>query len=139
MPDTPIETPQSGRYPPDMESRVTVLQHLARATFETLERMERASERRFESMDRRFDAIDGRFDAIDGRFAAIDGRFAAIDGRFAAFDARFEGVERRLEAISTEYHADFRWLLGVMLASWASVMGVLGGILAVMAHGFHWF
>ncbi|MEO9190855.1 MAG: hypothetical protein ABI224_12795 [Acetobacteraceae bacterium] len=98
---------------------------MARATFETLERMERASERRFEAMDRRFDAIDGRF--------------AAIDGRFAAFDARFEGVERRLEAISTEYHADFRWLLGVMLASWASVMGVLGGILAVMAHGFHWF
>lgn len=139
MPDTPIETPQSGRYPPDMESRVAILEHLARSTFDTLERMERASERRFEATDRRFDAIDRRFDAIDGRFAAVDGRFAAIEGRFAAIDGRFEAVERRLDAISTEYHADFRWLLGVMLASWGTIMGVLGGILAVMAHGFHWF
>ncbi|MGH7154718.1 MAG: hypothetical protein ACREF3_12395 [Acetobacteraceae bacterium] len=34
--------------------------------------------------------------------------------------------------LRNELRADYRWLMGLMLAA-------AGGILAVMAHGFHWF
>ena len=50
MPDTPVEPPAGGRYPADMESRVAVLEQIARTTAATLERIER-----------RLDAMEGRF------------------------------------------------------------------------------
>jgi len=69
---------------------------------------------------------------IERRFDLIDRRFEAIDRRFEAMDRRFELVDRRMDA-------NFRWLLGVMLAGWGSVLGVLGAMFGLMAHGFHWF
>lgn len=71
--------------------------------------------------------------------ARIERRFDTVDGRFAAVDGRFEAVERRLDAMATEHQASFRGLLGVMLAGWGSVLGVLGAMFGLMAHGFHWF
>ncbi|HJS86934.1 MAG TPA: hypothetical protein VJ779_15875 [Acetobacteraceae bacterium] len=121
MPDTPVEPDGGGRYSPDMETRVAILEHMAQATLATLERIER----KFETIDRRFEMLDRRFEAIDRRFEGID--------------RHFEAVERRIDAMSLQHRADFRWLLGFMLAGWGSVLGALGGILGVMAHGFHWF
>lgn len=92
MPDTPVEPTGSGRYPADMESRVAVLEQIARTTAASLERIER------------------RLDAMEGRFTGIDHRF---------------------DALNSEHRADFRWLLGLMLAQ-------TGALLGVMAHGFHW-
>ncbi|MGA9867179.1 MAG: hypothetical protein WBQ75_12165 [Acetobacteraceae bacterium] len=69
---------------------------------------------------------------IERRFDLIDRRFEAIDRRFEVMDRRFEVVDRRMDA-------NFRWLLGVMLAGWGSVLGVLGAMFGLMAHGFHWF
>ena len=66
MPDT-LEPAGGGRYPADMESRVTALEHIARTTAATLERLER----RFETIDRRFDAFDRRFEVIDRRIDAL--------------------------------------------------------------------
>ena len=106
MPDAPVEPAGGGRYPADMETRVAILEHLARTTAAALERIER----RFETVDRRFEAVD----------------------------RRFESVDRRLDVIIAAQRADFRWLVGVILATWASTLGLLGGILGVMAHGFHW-
>ncbi|MEO9190854.1 MAG: hypothetical protein ABI224_12790 [Acetobacteraceae bacterium] len=57
---------------------------------------------------------------------------ARIERRFDAVDRRFEAVDRRLDA-------NFRCLFGVMLAGWGSVLGVLGAMFGLMAHGFHWF
>jgi hypothetical protein len=48
--------------------------------------------------------------------------------------ATLERLERRFEtmdSIMREQRADFRWLLGLMLAQ-------TGALLGVMAHGFHW-
>ena len=81
MPDTPIEPPGSGRYPADMESRVAVLEQIARNTSAALERI-----------DRRFDAIDRRFDALSAEHRAdfrwllgvMLGGFAAMLGGFGA-------------------------------------------------------
>ena len=62
MPDT-LEPTGSGRYPPDTESRVAVLEQIARSLLSGQERIER----RFDVVDRRFDAVDRRFDAVDRR------------------------------------------------------------------------
>ena len=99
MPDTPVEPTGSGRYPADMESRVAVLEQIARSTAASLERIER------------------RLDAMEGRFTGLEGRFT--------------GIDRRFDALNSEHRADFRWLLGLMLAQ-------TGALLGVMAHGFHW-
>lgn len=77
MPDT-LEPSPGGRYPCDMESRVAVLEQIARTTTAALERL-----------------------------------------------------DRRLDTIEREQRADFRWLLGLILAQ-------TGALLGVMAHGFHW-
>ena len=67
MPDTPVEPPHAGRYPDDMESRVAVLEQIARTTAASLERIER----RFEAIDRRLEAFDRRFERLDRRIDAL--------------------------------------------------------------------
>jgi hypothetical protein len=67
MPDTPVAPPGSGRYPADMESRVAVLEQIARSATASSERIER----RFDAVDRRFDAVDRRFDVMERRFDAL--------------------------------------------------------------------
>jgi hypothetical protein len=57
-----------------MESRVAVLEQIARTTAASLERIER-----------RFDVLEGRFAGIDNRFTAMDRRFEAL-----AFEHRAE-------------------------------------------------
>ena len=117
MPDTPVEPPPSGRYPADMESRVAILEQIARTTIASLERIER----RFDAVDRRFDAVERRVDAIDRKFDARDGQYAS----------RFDALDRRIDGLTSEHRRDFRWLLGMTL-------GGFGAMLGVMAHGFHW-
>jgi len=91
MPDT-LEPPGGGRYPADMESRVAVLEQIARATTASLERIER----------------------------------------------RLDVMDRRMDGLGAEYRSDFRWLLGVILGGFATMLGAFGATLGVMAHGFHW-
>ncbi len=82
-----------------MESRVAVLEQIARTTTAGLERIER------------------RMDSIVAEQRAI----------FA---------EQR--SISAEHRADFRWLIGVLSAGFATLLGAFGAMLGAMAHGFHW-
>ncbi len=86
MPDTPVEPSSPRSYPPDMESRVAVLEQIARAR-----------------LSRRWNAS------------------------IAAFDQ-----------MAAEHRADFRWLLGIMLAGFGTLIGMMSGMLGVIAHGFHW-
>jgi GAF domain-containing protein len=92
VPDLPVEPTNPGRYPADMESRVAVLEQIARTTTAALERIERR---------------------IDLQTAEI-------------------------RALAADHRADFRWLLGVTLAGFATMLGAYGAMLAAMAHGFHW-
>ena len=66
MPDTPIEPTGGGRYPVEMETRVAILEHIARTTTASLERIER----RFDAIDRRLDATDRRIDALSAEHRA---------------------------------------------------------------------
>jgi hypothetical protein len=71
-----------------MESWVTALEHIARTTAATLERLER----RFEAIDRRFEAIDRRIDTLTSEHRAdfrwllgiMLGGFTAMIGGFGA-------------------------------------------------------
>jgi hypothetical protein len=69
----------------------------------------------------------------------IERKFETMDRRFEMVDRHFEAMEGRIDAMNLQHRADFRWLLGVTLGGWGSVLGALGGILGVIAHGFHWF
>jgi hypothetical protein len=88
MPDTPVAPPGSGRYPADMESRVAVLEQIARSATASSERIER----RFDAVDRRFDVMERRFDALSAEYRAdfrwllgiMLGGFGAMLGGFGA-------------------------------------------------------
>jgi hypothetical protein len=71
-----------------MESRVAILEQIARNTSAALERIDR----RFDAIDRRFEAIDRRFDTLSAEHRAdfrwllgvMLGGFAAMLGGFGA-------------------------------------------------------
>jgi hypothetical protein len=96
-----------------MESRIAMLEQIARSTTAGLE-----------NIDRRMDGFDHRMDGFDRR----------MDG----FDRRLEGVERRMDVIIAGQRADFRWIVGLILTCIFTVLGVFGTMLGVTAHGFHW-
>jgi hypothetical protein len=107
MPDTPIEPPPERRYPADMESRVAVLEQIARNTAATLERIER----RFDAIDRRFDAVDRRFDMLDRQIDTLAARQQAdfrwlLGVMFSGFSATIAGFAAMLGVMA---HG-FRWL-----------------------------
>jgi hypothetical protein len=41
-------------------------------------------------------------------------------------------------AVRAEGKSDYRWLIGIMLGGFGLTIGGFAGLLAVMAHGFHW-
>jgi len=110
VPDLPVEPTGPGRYPADMESRVAVLEQIARTTTAALERIERG------------------MDTQKSELRALEDRVVR----------RLDMQAADLRALSAEHRADFRWLLGVMLAGFATMLGAFGAMLGVMAHGFHW-
>ena len=88
MLDTSVAPPGGGPYSADMESRVAVLEQIARSTNASLERIER----RFDAIDRRFEAIDRRFDTHSAEhrsecrwlLGVMIGGFGATLGGFGA-------------------------------------------------------
>ena len=54
--------------------------------------------------------------------AQMDTRFAEVDARFEQVDARFQQVEARLDALAGQ----FRFGLGLVVALFAAVVGVIG-------------
>jgi hypothetical protein len=157
VPDMPVEPATPGRYPADMESRVAVLEQIARETTASLGRIERGMDAQREELrgiEERFgrgvDAQREELRAIQQRFERgldaqrkeqqvfqerVERGMDAQRKELLVFQERFE---RRLDVQSAEHHAEFRWLLGVMLAGFTTLLGAFGAMLGVMAHGFHW-
>ena len=87
MPDTPVAAPGGGRYPADMESRVVVLEQIARTTSASLERIER----RFDAVERRMDMLAANQQAdfrrligiMLGGFGTMLGAYCALHGVMA--------------------------------------------------------
>src|SRR5947208_1519569 len=91
MPDTPVAPSGSGPYPGDMESRVAVLEQIARTTTAALERIERRLDTMDDRTQRRFDTLSAEHRAdfrwllgiMLGGFAAMLGGFGALLGVMA--------------------------------------------------------
>ena len=98
-------------YSPSMEARVAVLEQLALTTQATLERIERGQE----ALSR---DLRGEMKAL-----ASD-----LRGEMKGLASELRG---EMGDLRRETHQNFRWLLGIILAG-------IGGLLGVMAHGFHW-
>ena len=79
MPDT-LEPAGSGRYPADMESRVAVLEQIARTQTASLERIERRMDAM--SADKRAD-FRWLLSIMLGGFGAMLGGFSAVLGIMA--------------------------------------------------------
>lgn len=77
--------------------------------------------------------------SLEARVAVLEQIARSTAAAIERIERRLEAIERRIDAMEVAHRADFRWLLGtlfglmrVTLAGWAS-------LLAVMAHGFHWY
>lgn len=68
---------------------------------------------------------------MEARVAVLEQIAQATAAAIERLERRIEGLERRIDLLAAEQRADFRGLLGMMLAGFA-------GMLGVMAHGFHW-
>lgn len=68
----------------------------------------------------------------------IQPRVAVLEEIARTTKAVLERIERRLDVLETNQRSDFRWLLGVMLGGYATMITLLVGLLGVMAKGFHW-
>jgi hypothetical protein len=68
----------------------------------------------------------------------MESRVAVLEQIARATTASLERIERRLDMQAAAQRSDFRWLLGVILAGFATMLGAYGAMLAAMAHGFHW-
>jgi hypothetical protein len=121
VPDILIETAGDSRYPIGMESKVAALEQIARVTTASLERIERR-------LDTGLTYADDRMDRLERR----------LDTGLTYADGRMDRVDRQLDVLLTEQHSDFRWLFGMMFAGAGMILVCLVGLLAVIAHGFHW-
>ncbi len=70
--------------------------------------------------------FDGIRAQMDARFAEVDVRFAEVDARFEQVDARFDRMEARMEARMDALAGQFRFGLGLVVALFAAVVGVIG-------------
>ncbi|MDR3529594.1 MAG: hypothetical protein P4L90_03405 [Rhodopila sp.] len=131
MPDMPVDFLPQPPYSRDMEARIAVLEHIAKTTAATLERLEQRQDQMLAQMDRRFDVMEGKFDAIDRKFEAVDRKFEAVDRRFEAMDRKFEAMDHRWVTLNTHHRQDFLWLIAIQVAA-------IGSLLTAMARGFHW-
>lgn len=110
MPDMPVDFYPTPLYAKDMEARIAVLEHIAKTTAATLERLEQRQDQMLDRMDRRFDGMDRRFETMDRKFETMDQRWVTL---------------------SVHHRQDFLWLIAVQVAT-------IGGLLTAMARGFHW-
>jgi hypothetical protein len=125
MPDLPVEPTGHGRYPGDMESRVAVLEQIARTTSEGLAQIVRGMEaQRAESR------------------AMLEAQRAEsrtmLEAQRAESRTMQDRLERRMDLLAANQRSDFRWLLGIMLGGFTTLLGAFGAMLGVMAHGLHW-
>ncbi|HVV90456.1 MAG TPA: hypothetical protein VHB53_08180 [Solirubrobacterales bacterium] len=105
-------------------------QHIA-AVEAKVDRLEKKVDRGFEKVNRGFEKVDRGFEKVDRGFERVDRAFEKVDEGFAEMRIQIVSSERALRseiiAARNDARADFRTLIGVVLAMWtATVLGVVG-------------
>ena len=76
---------------------------------------------------------------INNSLIRIENRFDKIDERFDKIDKKFDKIDDRFEKMDGKIDSNFKWLLTFMIGGFASMFGMITGLGAIMAHGFHWY
>jgi len=74
----------------------------------------------------------------DGYPSEMEARVAVLEQIARSTAATLERIDRRIEAVEAGQRADFRWLLGVQIGMFGTMIAGFASLLAVMAHGFRW-
>jgi len=75
-----------------------------------------------EDMDKRFGDIDKRFGEMR---EDMDKRFGDIDKRFGEMNERITGLGARIDMTNTKMDSTFKWLLGVQIAMWVTIIAAV--------------
>lgn len=72
---------------------------------------------------------------VDADFSALRASVAELSGRFGEFRAstlqRFDTLERRFDALERRFDTldnKFNWLIGLIFASWMTIVGAIVGL-----------
>ena len=52
------------------------------------------------------------------------GRIGRLEGVIKQINERLNGITRRLDSLEINHRRDFRWLIGLQLATWATIVGL---------------
>ena len=103
----------------NVEERLTVVEHQMAENAQRTDGLREAIRDFGGRMDRGFEAVEKRFEAMEQRF---DRRFEAVEQRFEALEQRFD---RRLESMEQRFDRRFVWLIGAVVATMATMVGIL--------------
>jgi hypothetical protein len=70
--------------------------------------------------------------------SGMEARVAVLEKIARSTQATLDRMEPRLDSIDRRIDVNSRWLLGIMLGGFETVLAGFGGVLTVMARGFHW-
>ena len=51
-------------------------------------------------------------------------RIGRLQGIIEQINERLGGITRRLDSLEINHRRDFRWLIGLQLATWATIVGL---------------
>lgn len=99
----------------DNTTRIAILETTIGHIHETLERIEK-------NMDKGFSEVSAKFGEVN----------KIIDNIESKMEKGFFETNKRIDGINNQLWSNFKWLLGIMLAGFSSVLGIV-------AHALHWF
>jgi tetrahydromethanopterin S-methyltransferase subunit G len=63
--------------------------------------------------------IEGAYEQIDRRLGSIDNRIASLEH---TVNERTDRVEQRIDRVEQKLDATFRWVIGIVLVNWITLM-----------------
>jgi hypothetical protein len=63
----------------------------------------------------------------------IERRVAKLEGGVGQMNRRLGSIERRLDSMESRLDAGFRWVIGLIVASWISTTGTLVAVIFQVA------
>ncbi len=64
----------------------------------------------------------------------LSSRMAPMEGTMQAFQSALDSIDRRLLALAAEQRAEFRWLIGLLIALLLAMIGGFGTVLNTLSH-----
>ena len=82
-----------------------------------------------ERIHKRIDEINKRIGEIGGRMDEIDRRVDEISGRVEETNDRIDETNKRIDETNRRIEGNFKWTIGMILGTWASLLAILIPIL----------